>query len=277
VNRSARGEPDLLARIVQAKREELADLLPRMTQLMHAAEAAPPLRPFGAALRSGSRVTLIAEFKRRSPSAGELGGTAGAADAARAYQAAGATAMSVLTDARYFGGSLEDLRAARAASTLPVLRKDFVIHSAQVFEARANGADAVLLIVRILDDDELRELFAAAGDVGIDALVEVHDDAELERALVSGAGLIGINNRDLATFRTDLDVTMRLADRVPPDRTLVAESGIRTAADVELLASAGVDAILVGEALMRAVPQSAGMAELASCPRRGLARTGVLR
>lgn len=159
--------------------------------------------------------------------------------------------MSVLTDAEYFGGSLDDLRSAVSTSTLPVLRKDFTLDEVQVWEGRAAGADAVLLIVRILDDARLASLLACAAGAGVGALVEVHDEVELERALRAGATIVGVNNRDLATFRTDLGVTVRLAPRVPAEVILVAESGVLTPGDVDRVGAAGADAVLVGETLMR--------------------------
>jgi indole-3-glycerol phosphate synthase len=251
VDRNARVITGILARIVESKRAEVAALRHRTSELRAAAERAAPARPFVAALRQEDAVALIAEYKRRSPSAGALGGNVAPAAAARAYAAGGASAVSVLTDAEYFGGGLDDLVAAREAVDLPVLRKDFVLDEAQVWEARAAGADGILLIVRILDDVRLVALHAAASAVGLGVLVEVHDEAELERALRAGAEAVGVNNRDLDTFRTDLNVSLRLAPRVPPEVVLVAESGIRTAAEVDRLGEAGVDAVLVGETLMR--------------------------
>ena len=170
---------------------------------------------------------------------------------ARAYEQGGAAAVSVLTDRDYFGGDLEFLRRVRAEVALPAIRKDFLIDPVQVWEARAAGADAVLLIVRILDDARLAELLGLAAEAGMDALVEVHDAEELERALAAGSTLVGVNNRDLGSFRTELDLSVRLAASVPAGVTLVAESGIRTPEDVDRLGAAGVDAILVGESLMR--------------------------
>ncbi|MFW6079435.1 MAG: indole-3-glycerol phosphate synthase TrpC [Gemmatimonadota bacterium] len=242
----------VLERIVAAKREEVERLKARAASLRSAAEAAGEGRGLSTALAGGAgEVALIAEVKRRSPSAGELRSELSPAEVARAYEAAGAVAISVLTDGPFFGGTLEDLAAVRASVGLPVLRKDFVLAPLQLWEARAAGADAVLLIVRILDDARLAELVALAGELGLDALVEVHDRAELDRALEAGARILGINNRDLSTFRTDLSVTLELAGSVPRDRVLVAESGIRVPADVDRLGAAGVDAILVGESLMR--------------------------
>jgi indole-3-glycerol phosphate synthase len=241
----------ILDKIVETKRAEVARLLPGAAELRAVAEAAAPARAFAGALRRPGEVALIAEIKRRSPSAGWIRQELSVAAAASAYAAAGAAALSVLTDEDYFGGALGDLRAARAAVSLPVLRKDFIIHPVQVWEARAAGADAVLLIVRILDDSLLSELGALAQELGMGVLVEVHTAAELERALRAEAGIVGINSRDLDTFHTDLDVAIRLAASVPSDRVVVAESGIRSSADVDRVGAAGASAVLVGESLMR--------------------------
>jgi indole-3-glycerol phosphate synthase len=253
---------DRLAEIVAAKREEVGALGRRRDELRAAAAEAPPTRGFAAALSRPGEVRLLAEVKRRSPSAGAIRPGADPVEIALAYEAGGAAALSVLTDEAFFGGSLEALRAVRAAVGIPVLRKDFVIDAAQVYEARAAGADAILLIVRILDDTLLVELHGLAVRLGMDVLVEVHDGAELERALAAGSRLVGVNNRDLRTFRTDLGVTRRLAADVPAGVTLVAESGIRTAEDVLSLGAEGVDAVLVGESLMRQADVRAATAAL---------------
>lgn len=223
-----------------------------LAELKAAAADAPPARDFAGALRDPGVVRVIAEFKRRSPSAGWIREGADAAAIATGYAVSGAAALSVLTDTDWFGGTLDDLRAARAAAGVPVLRKDFVVAAEQIWEARAAGADAVLLIVRILDDAALTALLDVAVDAGVAALVEVHSEAELERALEAGAGIVGVNNRDLSVFRTDLAVSERLAPLVPPGVVLVGESGIATASDVERLGRAGVNAVLMGETLMRA-------------------------
>ncbi len=255
----------ILDTIVAAKHTEVAAILGRRAELeKRAADAAPP-RDFAAALWRPGEVRLLAEVKRRSPSAGEIRPGADPAEVARDYEAGGAAALSVLTDGAYFGGSLAALGAVRQAVALPVLRKDFVVHPVQLWEARAAGADAVLLIVRILDDALLGELLALAGELGMAALVEVHDAAELRRALAAGTQLVGVNNRDLATFETDLARSLELVRRVPSGVTFVAESGIRTAADVEQLGAAGVDAVLVGESLMRQPDLRAAAARLAGC------------
>ncbi|HET7322460.1 MAG TPA: indole-3-glycerol phosphate synthase TrpC, partial [Longimicrobiaceae bacterium] len=193
------------------------------------------------------------------------------AEVARAYAAGGAAALSVLTDRDYFDGSLDALRAVRRAVELPVLRKDFVIDAVQLWEARAAGADAVLLIARILEGDRLAELQGLACEAGLDTLVEIHDASEMERALAVGAPVVGVNNRDLRTFTTRLERSMELAPRVPAGVTLVAESGIRTADDVRRLGEAGVDAVLVGEALMRQPDLTAAAAALVGQPKRARA------
>jgi indole-3-glycerol phosphate synthase len=211
---------------------------------------APPARPFAAALARAGRVNVIAEHKRRSPSRGAIREDLRPAEVARAYEAAGAAALSVLTDEAFFGGRLEHLREARAATTLPALRKDFVLDPWQVWEARAAGADAVLLIVAALSDADLVTLLAVAREAGVDALVEVHDRAELERALAAGARLVGVNSRDLKTLAVSLDTALALAPAIPDDVVAVAESGIRTGDDVRRLRDGGFDAFLVGEHLM---------------------------
>lgn len=252
---------------MDAKRAEVAALQKRAAALRAAAESATAVPSFEAALRGGSSVAVIAEVKRRSPSAGAIVADASAAEVAVAYEAAGVAAVSVLTDEAYFGGSLADLESVRGRVGLPLLRKDFTMDPVQIWEARAAGASAVLLIVRILTDAQLRDYRELAEELGLSALVEVHDEGELERALAAGARVVGVNNRDLATFETDLRTTVRLAPGVPPDVVLVGESGIGSASDVALLAGAGVHAVLVGEALMRAPSPSELARQLASVPR----------
>jgi len=208
-------------------------------------------RPFSEALvRPG--LSLIAEFKRRSPSAGEISATATVAGQVGAYERGGAAALSVLTDELHFGGSLDDLRAARAACSLPILRKDFIVDPYQLFEAAVNGADAVLLIVRALDNDTLREMYDRARALDLDCLVEVHDEEELERALQLDVDVIGINNRNLEEGTVDVSTTYELMPDVPAGKTVVAESGISTRAELEELERVGVDAVLIGSALMSA-------------------------
>lgn len=260
--------PGILARIVETKRIELAELRSRAVELERAAARGPLVRDFAAALAPAAHVALIAECKRRSPGAGSLRPDLDPASLAARYAGAGASALSVLTDREYFGGSAADLEAARSAVSLPVLRKDFTLDALHVVEARAAGADAVLLIVRLLSDTELERLHAEASGLGMAAMVEVHDYAELERALRLGAAIVGINNRDLATFRTDLDTTLRLLDDVPDDVIVVSESGIRGPHDVGLLGDSGVDAILVGETLLRADDPEQAARAMSRVPRR---------
>jgi indole-3-glycerol phosphate synthase len=243
----------VLERIIEVTRQEVgrrrADL--PLAELERAVAGRPPARSFARAL-SRPGVGLIAEHKRRSPSAGVIGAGATVADVARAYERGGAAALSVLTEGPHFGGSLDDLREARAASGLPVLRKDFVVDPYQVSESAAAGADAVLLIVAVLDARPLARLHREARALGLDVLVEVHDRAELDVALELGAEIIGINNRDLADFSVDVERTYELLSAVPTGITVVSESGFSTRAEVDRLERAGVDAVLVGETLMRA-------------------------
>lgn len=246
----------------------MGELRARAAELRDRAADAPPTRGFAAALRHPSEVRLLAEIKRRSPSAGPIRPGASPEEVASDYAAGGAAALSVLTDREYFDGSLAALRAARTAVELPILRKDFTLDPLQVWEARAAGADAILLIVRILDDSRLRELRGLASELGLDSLVEIHDELELDRALSAGATLVGVNNRDLRTFRTDLGLTLKLAPRVPAGVTLVAESGIRTPEDVRRLGGAGIDAVLVGESLMRQSDLTAAARAIVGLPKR---------
>jgi len=222
-------------------------------------------RGFRAALAAHAVPAVIAELKQRSPSRGPLRAAYDPATIGRGYAAAGAAALSVLTDGPFFGGSLRDLAAAREASGLPCLRKDFVIDPYQIEEARAWGADCVLLIAAAVPDGLARELLAAAADAGLDVLLEVHSTTELERAAALGATLIGVNNRDLASFRVSLETTERLASRVPAGTVLVAESGLRSAADVARMVRAGAHAVLVGEAFVERPDPGAALAEWLRC------------
>lgn len=219
------------------------------------------VRSFAAALRQPG-VSVIAEFKRRSPSGGQIRPDATPAEVARLYADNGAAALSVLTDAKYFGGSDADLIEARSACALPVLRKDFVLDEYQVREARALGADAVLLIVRALSDADLRAFLRLSRELGTDAVVETHSASEVERALEAGADIIGVNNRDLDTLTTDVSLAPRLRRIVPSDRLFVAESGISTPDQIHALADAGVDAVLIGESLLRSPAPGARLREL---------------
>jgi indole-3-glycerol phosphate synthase len=262
------GPPTLLEGILQSTREELARrkraLAPETLAARIRSDArtsAGSERPLRRALvQPGMRV--IAEFKRRSPSAGTLRERADAESVVRAYERGGASALSVLTEGPHFGGSLEDLRVAREASELPILRKDFILDPYQLYEARAAGADAVLLIVAALEDRELAALHERARELALEALVEVHDARELETALEIGAELVGINNRDLRDFSVDVERTSRLVREVPDGVAVVSESGIATAEQLRALAAQGVDAVLVGEALMRAAEPEAALREL---------------
>jgi len=279
-----------LTKILDHKRSEVARQVLKIpvAQLEAQIAAAPPPRAFDAALRRPGRVTLIAEVKKASPSKGVLVENFDPLALARTYAENGAAAISVLTDVRFFQGSLKYLEAIRelgdrywvsgvgkAAQTpdaqhpVPVLRKDFILDPYQVYEARAYGADALLLIVAALEDAALAELQALTRQLGMQALVEVHDEAELDRALALGATLVGVNNRDLHTFVTSLDTTKRLAARLPAKHrpVLVSESGIATAADVALVHEWGVDAVLVGEALVTAPDVAGRVRELAGAIR----------
>jgi indole-3-glycerol phosphate synthase len=221
----------------------------------------PEQRPFGEALvRPG--LSLIAEFKRRSPSAGEIRGGATPAEIARAYEEGGAAALSVLTDAPHFGGSLEDLREAREACVLPVLQKDFIVDGYQLYEAAIAGADAVLLIVAALEPQHLAQLYDQARGLDLDVIVEVHGEKELESALEVDAEIIGINNRNLDDFSVDVQTTFELITDVPAGMTVVSESGIAERATLEELERVGVDAVLIGEALMRSPDPAAKVREL---------------
>ncbi len=219
-------------------------------------------RDFTAALVAGREargVAVISEIKRRSPSKGDLDPTLDPAAVAAAYETGGSSCLSVLTDEAFFGGSRADLEAARVACSLPVLRKDFTVGPLDVCDAGAMGADAVLLIVAALADDELADLLTLARDLGLAALVEVHDEPELDRALAAGAELVGVNQRDLRTFEVDRERAVRLGARIPDGVVAVAESGIRDAADVGRLAAAGYSAVLVGETLVRSADRSSAV------------------
>jgi indole-3-glycerol phosphate synthase len=246
----------ILERILVAKRDEVAWARSErpLAEVDAVARVAPSPRGFEAALRrpQGAPLRVIAEIKRASPSAGPIRPGADPAAIASDYEAGGAAGISVLTDRSFFDGDLAFLPPVRAAASLPLLRKDFIIDAYQLAEARAAGADAVLLIVAALPGDQLGELHAAAKAYELDVLVEVHDARELERALAAGATLVGVNHRDLRTFEIDMSLTRKLAREVPSQVTLVAESGIRRTADARQLAADGAHAILVGEQLMRA-------------------------
>jgi indole-3-glycerol phosphate synthase len=257
-------QEDLLARLVTEAQQDMQRRRALTTQddLERAIQAHTPKDFVGALRRPG--LAVIAEMKQRTPSMGVLAEDYRPADLARAYTLGGAAAISVLTHMASFGGRPEHVQAARFATDLPILRKDFVTDPYEVGEARAAGADAVLLIVAALDKERLAELLRVTRSRGIAALVEVHDESEVETAVQAGAQVIGVNNRDLRTFNVDLGLTERLRRAVPPDLVLVAESGIHTAADARRMREAGADAILVGESLMRADDPAARIRELAS-------------
>ena len=245
--------PTILDKIVATKLREIerAKALVPPAELEQRLAAAPAVRDFFAALADGPPCRLIAEVKKASPSKGVIREDFDPVQIARTYEQHGARCISVLTDVEYFQGSLDYLRQVRAAVDLPVLRKDFVLDTYQVLEARAAGADAVLLIAECLDDESLSALYSSIIEQGMTPLVELFEPANLDRVVALGAKLIGINNRDLRTFATDLEHTIRLRGRIPSDRVVVGESGIRTHADVERLEAAGVGAMLVGESLLR--------------------------
>lgn len=266
------GRRDVLAEILAHKREEVAAARAAVppAEMRARAEArarSEATRGFRRALAEGPAPRVVAELKRRSPSKGLIRPDFDAVACAKAYAEAGAAAISVLTDARYFGGDLALLEAVRASVPVPLLRKDFLLDPYQVDEARAHGADAVLLIVRALAPDALRALRERAVALGLDVLVEVHDEAEVDVALAAGADLVGVNNRDLATFATDLAVTERLAPRLAAAGVVVVgESGIFTHADVQRLEAAGAHAVLVGESLMREPDVGRALARLRGRP-----------
>lgn len=262
----------ILDKILAHKQEELQRIFYEMggpleggttwfAQAQHYAEQAPPPRDFAAALRRDS-VALIAEVKKASPSKGVLIEDFDPVGLGTIYAENGAAAVSVLTDEKFFQGHLDYMRNVRAAIEAPVLRKDFIIDAYQIHEARAANADAVLLIVAALDDDQLRSLYAEITRLGMTALVEVHNEAELDRALALGATVIGVNNRDLKTFDVDLETTGRLAKRMPDDVILVAESGIRNADDVKRMGDLGASAVLVGESLVKTADSGRDLASV---------------
>jgi indole-3-glycerol phosphate synthase len=243
----------VLDRIVQSKREEIALVKKRrdLQALQDAVHSAPEIRDFLGALQRRDRIRLLAEVKKASPSKGVIRPQFQPVDIARAYQAGGAAAISVLTDEPFFQGRLDYLTQIRDAVTIPILRKDFILDEYQVYEARVAGADAVLLIAECLPGEELTKLYQCIGELGMTALIELYDPVHLERVLETGTPLVGVNNRDLRTFAVELEHVIRLRSRIPAHITLVAESGISNPDDVKLLEDAGIDAILVGESLMR--------------------------
>lgn len=253
--------PDILARIVEVKRRELRERTAEPRLAERAADGMATRRDFRAALE-GSTPAVIAEIKKGSPSKGIFTESFDPAALATSYEAGGAAALSVLTDRQFFYGSFADLQAARGAVGLPALRKDFTIDERHIVEAAAYGADAILLIAAILSVNELRRFREVAASLGLAALVEVHDEAELTRAVDSGAEILGVNNRDLHTFRVSLETSVRLAERMPAGVLRVSESGIHSAADVQRLRGAGYQAFLVGEHLMLSPDPAAALRAL---------------
>jgi len=241
-----------LEEILAAKREEIEQLRPRITELDRQAQARKDFRNFREAIESSDQIiAVIAEIKKASPSAGVIAEAFDPVGIAKRYERAGANAISILTDTQFFQGKLQYLKDVRGAVSLPLLRKDFIWDRAQIAESAANGADAILLIVAALTQDQLVSMLKAAKEFRLDALVEVHSVDELQRALEAGAEIVGINNRDLTTFDVDLAVTEKLCRDVPDEIVLVSESGIKTPQDVARVKACGVDAVLVGEAFMR--------------------------
>jgi indole-3-glycerol phosphate synthase len=255
---------DILETIVASKRREISSARARRSEsdLERQAATMPPARDFRGALLQAPGIAVIAEVKKASPSAGVICAKFDPVSIARNYERGGAACISVLTDGPFFQGSLADLQAVRAAIGLPILRKDFVLERYQLLEARCAGADAALLIAEILPGEMLPQLVREAHEVGLQALVELYDTANLARVLGAGATLVGVNNRNLRTFETRLEHTLEVAAAIPKGICLVSESGIRTRADVEPLIAAGVRAVLVGETLMRAADPIAALAEL---------------
>ena len=249
-----------LDRILEHHRARAAADIRSFERLLDDAQAMPPTRGFRAAL--AGRFGVIAEIKRRSPSKGDLNAGLDAAEMAATYERGGATCLSVLTDEAHFGGSVADLQAARAACSLPVLRKDFAVDERDVLDARLMGADCVLLIAAALDPQELLAFHSLAVDIGLDVLVEIHDEDELGHALTANARLIGVNQRDLVTFQVDHERAVRMAGVIPDHAVKVAESGVRNAADAHSLRTAGYDAVLVGETLVTSGDPAATIADL---------------
>ncbi len=260
--------PTTLEQILATTRAGLPALTARRAEIERRAMD-PPARPSFLAPWDRRHLALIAEVKRRSPSAGTISAGLDPASHARAYAAAGASAISVLTDGPYFGGALADLEQVAGAVEVPLLRKDFILDEVQVLEARAAGASAVLLIVRALPLPRLRELLAFARGLGLAALVEVHDARELDQALETDARFLGVNSRNLDTFAIDVDAAWRLLARIPADRVAIAESGMATEADVRKAADAGADGVLIGTALSCAADPSALARAVAAVPRTG--------
>ncbi|MFH1066723.1 MAG: indole-3-glycerol phosphate synthase TrpC [bacterium] len=243
--------PSRLLEIVQHKRREVETLQSRADELRKAALSRNDFRGFRRSLYFPGEMTLIAEVKKASPSEGDIAARIDPAEQAHLYEQSGANALSILTDEKFFKGSLDDLRAARERTQIPILRKDFIVAPAQIYESVVAGADAILLIAAALDDHELYDLYHRARDLQLDVLVETHDLREMDRALILGADIIGINNRNLHTFEINLQTTAELAEEIPNDCLAVAESGIRTREDVLFCQQQGINTLLIGTTLMR--------------------------
>ncbi|TFE67583.1 indole-3-glycerol phosphate synthase TrpC [Methylacidiphilum caldifontis] len=254
-----------LDQIIASKKEEIKKLLPLHSKMeKELSELSMPRKAFSAALRHKKKMGLIAEFKRSSPSIGVIGSSTDPILQVSKYRKAGADCISVLTEEKFFNGSLEDLKKIRQSVKLPLLRKDFIIHELQILQSILAGADAILLIVSILPVKDFFRLYSYCMQVGIEPLVEVHDEVEIERALEAGASIIGINNRDLRTFHVDLLVSRRLLPLIPEDKIVVSESGISSSDDLCDLRMRGADAVLVGEFLMRQEDPAKAIADLLS-------------
>lgn len=253
---------NILDQIVKAKKVEVRDVRSRLRELKARARGAEPARPFRDALRRTDEIALIAEIKRASPAAGAINLKMDVAATARAYQEAGASCISCLTDKEFFKGSIDDFGRVREAAAIPMLRKDFIIDESQVWESRAIGADCILLIARILETSRMADYASIAAELGMAALFEVHDERELERAMACKPPLVGINNRNLDTFAVNLETTAKLRAGLPPTVTVVAESGIKTREDVKFMKLVGAHAILVGEEIARAVDPAGKIKEL---------------
>ena len=260
---------NILEKIIETKSLEVKNLKRHLKNLLLESEKVSPPRDFLNSLMSDDLVGVIAEIKRRSPGAGAIRPKLNPVSLATDYESSGAVALSILTDTKYFGGSLKDLREVRDFVGLPILRKDFIIDESQIYESLVSGADAILLIVSVLDDEQLRDYREMAESLGMAALIEAHDLSEVERGLSAGASLLGINNRNLKTFDTNLKTTIDLVREIPPEVVLVSESGVHSKEDVSMLGEAGVDAVLVGESLLRKDDPGKGVRNLSGQDKRG--------
>ena len=260
---------NILEKIIETKSLEVDNLKRHFKKLLLESEKVSPPRDLLHSLMSDDLVGVIAEVKRRSPGAGAIRPKLNPVSLATDYESSGAVALSILTDTEYFGGSLKDLREVREFVGLPILRKDFIIDESQIYESIVSGADAILLIVSVLDDEQLRDYREMAEGLGMAALIEAHDLSEVERGLSAGASLLGINNRNLKTFDTNLKTTIDLIREIPPEVVLVSESGVHSKEDVSMLGDGGVDAVLVGESLLRKDDPGEGVRNLSGQDKRG--------